>query len=125
MHGSAYTWKILSGLFITRFLIGYKFVRIVKTAKGPHTDPEPPRVSMVANRDTDLLCLDFMKEDPGKNRKENIIVMMDASSKFSVAVMTPNHKAKTIEKALVDKWFDTYRIPARIHSNQGKDLRTI
>ena len=93
-----------------------------KTAKGPYTDPEPPQGSIVANNPMDLLLIDFMKLDPSRNGKENVLVMMDAFSKFCVAVITPNQKAKMVAKALIDKWFYTYRIPAHIHSDQGKSF---
>ena len=68
----------------------------------------------------DLLLIDFMKLDPSRNGKENVLVMTDAFSKFCVAVITPNQKAKMVAKALIDKWFYTYRIPACIHSDQVK-----
>ena len=70
----------------------------------------------------DLLCIDFMKVDPSKDGKENVLVMTDAFSKFSVAVVMPNQQAKTVAKALVDKWFYVYGIPTRIHSDQGKSF---
>ena len=70
----------------------------------------------------DLLCIDFMKVDPSKDGKENVLVMTDAFSKFSVAVVTTNQQAKTVAKALVDKWFYVYGIPTRIHSDQGKSF---
>ena len=70
----------------------------------------------------DLLCIDFMKVDMNKDGKENVLVMTNAFSKFSVAVVMPNQQAKTVAKALVDKWFYTYGIPARIHSDQGKSF---
>ena len=69
-----------------------------KTVKGPYTDPEPPQRSIVANNPMDLLLIDFMKLDPSKNGKENVLVMMDAFSKFCIAVVTPNHKAKWLQK---------------------------
>ena len=70
----------------------------------------------------DILCIDFMKVDPSKDGKENVLVMTDAFYKFSVAVVTPNQQAITVAKALVDKWFYTYGIPSRIHSDQGKSF---
>ena len=69
-----------------------------------------------------LLCIEFMKVDPRKDGKENILVMTDAFSKFTVAVVMPNQQAKTVAKALVDKWFYTYDIPTRIYSDQGKSF---
>ena len=59
---------------------------------------------------------------PNKDGKENVLVMTNAFSKLSVAVVTPNQQANTVAKALVDKWFYTYGIPARIHSNQDKSF---
>ena len=51
-----------------------------------------------------------------------MLVITDAFSKFSIAVITPNQKAITIAKVLVDKWFHVYGIPACIHSDQGKSF---
>ena len=51
----------------------------------------------------DLLYIDFMKVDPRKDGKENVLVMIDAFLNFSVAVIMPNQQAKTIAKALADK----------------------
>ena len=64
----------------------------------------------------------FMKVDPSKDGKENVLVMANAYSKFSLAVVTPNQQAKTAPKTLVDKWFYTYGISSRIHSDQGKSF---
>ena len=49
-----------------------------------------------------------------------MFVMTDTFSKFSVAVTTPNQRALTVAKTLVDKWFHVYGILTWIHSNQGK-----
>ena len=39
-----------------------------------------------------------MKVDSSKDGKENVLVMTDAFSKFSVAIVMPNQQAKTIAK---------------------------
>ena len=71
----------------------------------------------------DLLCIDFTKDDPSRDSKENILVLTDAFTKFSHAFVTNNQKALTIAKILVDKWFYVYGIPAHIHSDRAKALK--
>ena len=51
----------------------------------------------------DLMCVDFTKVDPSKDGKENILVLTDAFTKFSQTFVTPNQKAITVAKILVDK----------------------
>ena len=46
--------------------------------------------------------------------------MTDTFSKFTLAVIMPTQEVKTVSKTLVDKWYYTYGIPARIHSDQSK-----
>ena len=63
--------------------------------------------------------MDFTTLDCGKDGKENILVMMDAFSNLTVAVRTPNQQAKSVAKDLVDRWFYTYGIASRIHSDRA------
>ena len=91
-------------------------------AQGTYTDPKPKIGQLESNNPLDLLCLDFTKIDPSKTGKENVLVMMDAFSKFSITVVTPNQKTLTVAKDLVEKWFHMYGIPSRIHSDQGKSF---
>ena len=94
----------------------------VSAANGPYVDPDPLQESIIANNPMDLLCIDFIKVDLGKDGKENVLVMTDAFSKFSVSVVMPNQQPKTVAKALVAKWFYTYGIPSRVHTDQVKVL---
>ena len=91
-----------------------------QVAKGNYTTPRPKIGHLESNNPMDLLCLDFTKIDPSRTGKENVLIMTDAFSKFSVAVVTPNQWALTVAKVLVDKWFHVYRVPSHIHSDQGK-----
>ena len=88
-------------------------------AKGHYTGPHTQQGSLVANNPLNLLCIDFLKVDPSRDGKENILVLTDAFTKFSQAFVTTNQKALTIAKVLVEKWFYVYGIPAHIHSNKG------
>ena len=93
-----------------------------QVAQANYMTPRPKISHLESNNPMDLLCLDFTKINPSRIGKENVVVITDAFSKFSYAVVTPNQKALTVAKILVDKWFHVYRIPARIHSNQGKSF---
>ena len=87
--------------------------------KGDYTEPNTIPGVIIANNPMDLVCIDFTKVDPSKDSKENILVLNDTITKFSQAFVTPNQKAITVAKILVDKWFYVYGIPACIHSNKG------
>ena len=77
---------------------------------------------LITHNPLDLVCLDFTQVDPSKWGKENVLVMTDAFTKFSVAVTTNNQQALTVAKALVERWFHVYGIPSCIHSDQGKSF---
>ena len=88
-------------------------------ANGDYTEPNTILGIIVVNNPVDLMCVDFTKVDPSKDSKENILVLTDAFTKFSQAFVTPNQKAITIAKILVDKWFYVYGIPAHVHNDKG------
>ena len=90
-----------------------------EVAQGDYTQSKPQIGHLKANNPLDLVCLDFTKTDPSKSGKENVLVITDAFTKFSLAVCTPNQTAKMIAKVLVEKWFHIYDIPSCIHSDQG------
>ena len=89
-------------------------------ARGDFTQPRTKIGHLEANNPLDLVCLDFTKIDPSETGKENILVITDAFTKFSLAVCTPNQPAKTVTKVLVEKWFHVYSVLSHIHSNQGR-----
>ena len=87
--------------------------------KGDYTKPNTIPDVIIANNPMDLVCIDFTKVDPLKDGKENILVLTEAFTKSSQVFVTPNQKAITVAKILVDKLFYTYGIPACIHSDKG------
>ena len=88
-------------------------------AKGHYTGPYTQQGSLVDNNPLDLLCIDFLKVDPSRDGKENILVLTDAFTKLSQAFITNN---QTLAKILVEKWFYVYGIPAHIHSDKGQSF---
>ena len=94
--------------------------RCCQIARGDYNQPNPKIGHLEAHNPLDLVCLDFTKIDPSKTGKENVLVITDAFTKFSLAVCTPNQTAKTVANILVEKWFHVYGVPTRIHSDQGR-----
>ena len=85
--------------------------RHCQIARGDYNQPKPKIGHLEAHNPLDLVCLDFTKIDPSKTGKENVLVITDVFTKFSLAVCTPNQTAKTVAKILVEKWFHVYGVP--------------
>ena len=90
--------------------------------KGHYTGLQTLQGWLVANNPLDLLCIDILKVDPSGNSKENILVVIDAFTKFSQVFITINQEPLPIAKTLVDKWFYLYGILACIHSDKGQSF---
>ena len=83
-----------------------------QVARCDYNQPKPKIGHLEAHNPLDLVCLDFTKIDPSKTGKENVLVITDTFTKFSLAVCTPNQTAKTVAKILVEKWFHVYGVPS-------------
>ena len=90
--------------------------------KGHYTGPHTQHGLFVANNPWNLLCIDFLKVDPSKYNKENVLVLTDAFTKFSQAYVTNNQKVLTVTKILVNKCFYVYEIMACIHCDKGQSF---
>ena len=88
------------------------YCRHCQIARGDYNQPKPKIGHLEAHNPLDLVCLDFTKIDLFKTGKENVLVITDALTKFSLAVCTPNQTAKTVAKILFEKWFHVYRVPS-------------
>ena len=89
-------------------------------AKPLTPNVRPTMGSLMAEHPLDVLAIDFTLMDKSSGGLENVLVMTDVFSKFSLAVPCRDQKASTVAKVLTKEWFQKYGIPRRIHSDQGR-----
>lgn len=88
-------------------------------------DTEPVARSFIghllASQPNEILAIDFMLFEPSRSGLENVLVMTDVFTKFTLAVPTRDQRAETVAHVLVTEWFYKFGIPVRIHSDQGRN----
>lgn len=72
----------------------------------------------------DLVCIDFLSLEPDSKGFANVLVVTDHFTRYAQAYPTRDQKAITVAKVLFEKFFIHYGLPARIHSDQGRDFES-
>ena len=89
-------------------------------AKMPHIKTRTPMGRPMATRPLEVDCIDFALPEPSSDGRENVLVITDVFTKFTVAVVTRNQRADNVAKALVSEWFTRYGVPQRLHYENGR-----
>lgn len=92
------------------------------TRKSPHQ--RVPLHQITSSGPLDLVCIDFLSVEPDTRGMNSILVVSGHFTRYAQAFPTKNQKALTVAKILVDKFFLYYGLPARIHSDQGRDFES-
>ncbi|KAG1960088.1 interleukin-1 receptor accessory protein-like 1-A [Pimephales promelas] len=89
-----------------------------------HINPSAPSFMghLLASRPNEILAMDFTVLEPSNNGLENVLVMTDIFSKFTVAIPTRDQRASTVAQVLVTEWFYKFGVPSRLHSDQGRSF---
>ena len=80
------------------------------------------RGGLTASKPLEVIAIDFTLLDKASDGRENVLVVTDVFSKFAQAYPTSDQRASTVARVLTEKWFYTYGVPKRIHSDQGKSF---
>ncbi|XP_048851412.1 uncharacterized protein LOC125720231 [Brienomyrus brachyistius] len=79
---------------------------------------------LLASRPNEILAVDYTVLEPAQSGLENVLVMTDVFSKYTLAVPTYDQRASTVAQVLVVEWFSKFGVPARIHSDQGRNFES-
>lgn len=83
-----------------------------------------PLDQITSNGPLDLVCIDFLSNEPDSKGVANVLVVTDHFTRNAQAYTSKDQRASTVAKILVEKYFVHYGLPARIHSDQGRDFES-
>lgn len=93
-------------------------------AKAPVAPHCAPLESIITSQPLELVTLDFLGLEECKGKVENVLVITDHFTKYAVAVPTKNQTAQTTARIFFDSFVVHYGLPARIHSDQGRNFES-
>jgi transposase InsO family protein len=77
---------------------------------------------ILATRPLEIVAMDFTTVGRSADGKENVLIITDVFTKYTIAIPTPDQKATTVARALVTTWFQRFGVPERLHSDRGRDF---
>ena len=85
--------------------------------------PRSPMKNIVVTHPLELVHLNYLCQEPGKGKEENVLVVMDHFTCYAQAYVTPSQMALATAKALWDNFDIHYVLPERSCQIRGGILR--
>uniref|UniRef100_A0A8P4KAG8 Gypsy retrotransposon integrase-like protein 1 n=1 Tax=Dicentrarchus labrax TaxID=13489 RepID=A0A8P4KAG8_DICLA len=95
-----------------------------QVAKDVHPKAHSFMGHLLASSPNEILAIDYTTLEPAQNGLENVLVLTDVFSKYTVAIPTRDQRAATVARVLVSEWFYKFGVPARLHSDQGSNFES-
>ncbi|XP_077378012.1 uncharacterized protein LOC144019084 [Festucalex cinctus] len=95
-----------------------------QVAKDSGSVPHSFMGHLFASEPNEILAIDFTLLEPSRGGFENVLVMTDVFSKYTIAVPTRDQRASTVAHVLLTEWFYKFGVPSRLHSDQGRSFES-
>lgn len=95
-----------------------------QVAKDVHPRVHGVMGHLLASRPNEILAIDYTTLEPAQNGLESVLVLTDVFSKYTMAIPTRDQRATTVARVLVSEWFYKFGVPARLHSDQGRNFES-
>ena len=92
--------------------------------RRPQPNPQASLVPMIASAPLEVVAMDYVTLERSADGYENVLVITDLFTKFSVAVPTRDQKAVTTARAFWKNFVLCYGFPHRIHTDQGANFES-
>uniref|UniRef100_A0A3B1JU25 Gypsy retrotransposon integrase-like protein 1 n=1 Tax=Astyanax mexicanus TaxID=7994 RepID=A0A3B1JU25_ASTMX len=83
-----------------------------------------PMGHLLASKPNQIVAIDFTTLEQSGDGREHVLIMTDVFSKYTQAVPTRDQRASTVASVLVHEWFYRFGVPARLHSDQGRNFES-
>lgn len=74
---------------------------------------------LLAMQPNEIMAIDFTTLQPSCNGLENVLVITDIFTKYSIAVPNHDQQALSVARVLVTEWLFRFGMPTKVHSGQG------
>ncbi|KAI5107461.1 hypothetical protein C0J45_3099, partial [Silurus meridionalis] len=96
-----------------------------QSAKGVQPVASSFMGHLLASRPNEILAVDFTVLEPTSAGLENVRVITDVFTKYTLAVPKRDQQAETVAQVLVVELFCKFGVPGRIHSDQGRNFESL